>query len=48
MASPKVLIDGYNLAMKHGTGIKTYTALLDQALRSMSKRPTRGQSQLTD
>jgi glycosyltransferase involved in cell wall biosynthesis len=35
MASPRVLIDGYNLAMKHGTGIKTYTMLLDNALRSV-------------
>jgi glycosyltransferase involved in cell wall biosynthesis len=35
MASPRVLIDGYNLAMKHGTGIKTYTMLLDNALRSL-------------
>jgi len=35
MAFPRVLIDGYNLAMKHGTGIKTYTMLLDHALRSV-------------
>jgi glycosyltransferase involved in cell wall biosynthesis len=35
MAAPRVLIDGYNLAMKHGTGIKTYTMLLDNALKSM-------------
>jgi glycosyltransferase involved in cell wall biosynthesis len=34
MAAPRVLIDGFNLALKHGTGIKTYTMLLDQALRS--------------
>ncbi len=33
MAAPRVLIDGFNLAMKHGTGIKTYTSLLDTALR---------------
>jgi glycosyltransferase involved in cell wall biosynthesis len=36
MATPRVLIDGYNLALKQGTGIKTYTTLLDKALRSMS------------
>ena len=36
MAAPRILIDGYNLAMKHGTGIKTYTTLLDAALRSRS------------
>jgi len=36
MAAPRVLIDGYNLALKQGTGIKTYTGLLDQALRSLS------------
>jgi glycosyltransferase involved in cell wall biosynthesis len=36
MAAPRVLIDGYNLALKQGTGIKTYTQLLDQALRSLS------------
>jgi glycosyltransferase involved in cell wall biosynthesis len=35
MASPRVLIDGYNLALKHGTGIKTYTLLLDSALKSL-------------
>lgn len=35
MAAPRVLIDGFNLAMKHGTGIKTYTTLLDSALRSV-------------
>jgi len=35
MAAPRVLIDGYNLSMKHGTGIKTYTGLLDQALTSL-------------
>jgi glycosyltransferase involved in cell wall biosynthesis len=35
MAAPRVLIDGYNLAMKHGTGIKTYTMLLDNALKSL-------------
>jgi glycosyltransferase involved in cell wall biosynthesis len=35
MAAPRVLIDGYNLALKHGTGIKTYTTLLDNALRSV-------------
>lgn len=33
MAAPRILIDGFNLAMKHGTGIKTYTSLLDTALR---------------
>jgi glycosyltransferase involved in cell wall biosynthesis len=36
MAAPRVLIDGYNLALKQGTGIKTYTMLLDEALRSLS------------
>jgi glycosyltransferase involved in cell wall biosynthesis len=36
MAAPRVLIDGYNLALRQGTGIKTYTQLLDQALRSLS------------
>ena len=36
MAAPRVLIDGYNLALKQGTGIKTYTQLLDQALQSLS------------
>lgn len=35
MAAPRVLIDGYNLALKHGTGIKTYTTLLDGALQSL-------------
>jgi glycosyltransferase involved in cell wall biosynthesis len=34
MAPPRILIDGYNIAMKQGTGIKTYTQLLDKALRS--------------
>jgi glycosyltransferase involved in cell wall biosynthesis len=32
MPSPRVLVDGYNLAMKQGTGIKTYTGLLASAL----------------
>jgi glycosyltransferase involved in cell wall biosynthesis len=36
MTPPRILIDGYNLALKQGTGIKTYTTLLDKALRSMS------------
>jgi glycosyltransferase involved in cell wall biosynthesis len=36
MAQPRVLIDGYNLALKEGTGIKTYTTLLDTALRSLA------------
>jgi glycosyltransferase involved in cell wall biosynthesis len=36
MKQPRVLIDGYNLALKQGTGIKTYTTLLDKALRSLS------------
>lgn len=36
MTQPRVLIDGYNLALKQGTGIKTYTTLLDKALRSLS------------
>jgi glycosyltransferase involved in cell wall biosynthesis len=35
MTTPRVLIDGYNLALKQGTGIKTYTVLLDKALRSL-------------
>jgi glycosyltransferase involved in cell wall biosynthesis len=35
MASPRILIDGYNLALKQGTGIKTYTVLLEKALRSL-------------
>lgn len=35
MKSPRVLIDGYNLSMKHGTGIKTYTGLLEEALTSL-------------
>lgn len=30
--TPRILVDGYNLAMKQGTGIKTYTGLLAKAL----------------
>lgn len=40
MTSPRILIDGFNLAMRHGTGIKTYTQLLDSALRSASAETT--------
>lgn len=35
MAQSRVLIDGYNLSMRHGTGIKTYTGLLQDALQSL-------------
>lgn len=35
MAQSRVLIDGYNLSMKHGTGIKTYTGLLQEALTTL-------------
>lgn len=35
MAAPRILVDGYNLALKQGTGVKTYTMLLDKALRSL-------------
>ncbi len=38
MESPRVLIDGYNLSMKYGTGIKTYTGLLEAALTSLGAR----------
>ena len=35
MSSKRIVIDGYNLALTRGTGIRTFTLLLDQALRSL-------------
>jgi glycosyltransferase involved in cell wall biosynthesis len=40
MSSPRVLIDGYNLSMRQGTGIKTYTGLLQDALTSLGAETT--------
>jgi glycosyltransferase involved in cell wall biosynthesis len=35
MSSKRVVVDGYNLALTRGTGIRTFTLLLDQALRAL-------------
>jgi glycosyltransferase involved in cell wall biosynthesis len=40
MAAPRVLIDGFNLSMRQGTGVKTYTGLLQEALASLGAETT--------
>jgi glycosyltransferase involved in cell wall biosynthesis len=38
MVGPRILVDGYNLQFKQGTGIKTYTGLLQTALSSLGAK----------